>query len=182
MRRAIRVATGHDPRKDFESCPVHVVVLASKIGPVPYELEDVHPANVRGGGVKHFETRRYDRVKPILAERMAEYILTPGDSYERITTFTEGRYAEVMQAAREIVVARRGEDAYFPVLPKIGGPRIVRMGESTPHTYWAQYWIQLYLEVVGWLEPDQQILAQARLKHLKVEYRGKWPSGSRHGI
>jgi hypothetical protein len=182
MRRAIRVATGYDPRKGFEGCPVHVVVLASKIGPVPYELEDVYPANVRGGGVKHFETRRYDCVKPILAERIAAYILTHGNNYERVTTFTEGRYAEVMQAAREIVVARRGEEAYFPILPQIGGPRVVRMGESTPHTYWAQYWIQLYLEVVDWLEPDQQALAQARLQQLKVTYRGKWSPGSRHGI
>ena len=33
MRRAIRTATGYDPRKD-PACPVHVVVLASKVGPV----------------------------------------------------------------------------------------------------------------------------------------------------
>jgi hypothetical protein len=99
-----------------------------------------------------------------------------------MTTFTEGRYAEVMQAAREIVVARHGKDAYFPVLPKIGGPRIVRMGESTPRAYWGQYWIQLYLEVVGWLEPDQQALARARLEQLKVAYRGKWSPGGPHGI
>ena len=182
MRRAIRVATGYDPRKDFEGCPVHVVVLASRIGPVPYELEDVYPANVRGGGVKHFETRRYNRVKPILARRMAEYMLTHGDNYEQVTTFTEGRYAEVMQEARDIVVAHRGEDAHFPVLPKIGGPRVVRMGESTPRRYWDQYWVQLYLEIVGWLEPDQRNLAEARLKELDVAYRGKWPPGVRHGI
>jgi hypothetical protein len=182
MRRAVRVATGYDPRKEFESCPVHVVVLASKIGPVPYELEDVYPANVRGGGVKHFETRRYNRVKPILADRMAEYILTHGDSYGQITTFTEGRYAEVMQAAREIVVGHRGQDAHFPILPRIGGPRIVRMGESTPHKYWDQYWIQLYLEIVGWLKPDQRALAEARLTELDVVYRGRWKPGERHGI
>jgi hypothetical protein len=182
MRRAVRVATGYDPRKDFEGCPVHVVVLASRIGPVPYDLEDVYPANVRGGGVKHFETRRYNRAKPILAGRMAEYILIHGDNYEQVTTFTEGRYAEVMQEARDIVVDRRGEDAHFPVLPKIGGPRIVRMGESTPRRYWDQYWIQLYLEIVGWLEPDQRSLAEARLKELDVAYRGKWAPGVRHGI
>jgi hypothetical protein len=182
MRRAIRVATGYDPRREFEGCPVHVVVLASRIGPVPYELEDVYPANVRGGGVKRLERGRYDRVKPVLADRMAEYILTHGDNYERITAFTEGRYAEVMQAARKIVVARLGEDAHFPVLPEIGGPRITRMGESTPHRYWDKYWIQLYLEVVGWLVPDQQALAEARLKELGVVYRGRWASDERHGI
>ena len=50
MRKAIETATGYNPRKHFEKCPVHVVVLASKIGPVLYELENVYPANVKGGG------------------------------------------------------------------------------------------------------------------------------------
>lgn len=173
MRRAIRVATGYDPspKVDFESCPVHVVVLASKIGPVPYELEDFYPANVRGSGVKQFDWHRYQRVKPILAERMAWYLLTFRDHYERITTFTEGRYAEVMQVAREIAVGQAGEDASFPILPKIGGASIVRIGKSTPHQYWARYWIQLYLEIVNWLEPVQQEQAETRLAKLKVEYR-----------
>ena len=67
MRRAIRLATGYDPRKEFAACPVHVVVLASKIGPVPYELEALYPANVRGEGVKRFRPEVYERVKPILA-------------------------------------------------------------------------------------------------------------------
>jgi hypothetical protein len=174
MRRAIRVAMGYDPspRVDFESCPVHVVVLASKIGPVPYELEDVYPANVRGSGVKQFDWRRYERVKPVLAERMAQYVLTFQEHYERVTTFTEGRYAEVMEAARDMVVARAGESARFPILPKIGGASIVRIGSSTPHQYWARYWIQLYLEIVSWLEPEQREQAEARLAQLKVEYGG----------
>ena len=143
MRRAISVATGYDPSEDFESCPVHVVVLASKIGPVPYELEDVYPANVRGGGVKHFDSTYYARVKPILAERMAQYILRTAPvrahqhNYDRITTFAEGRYAEVMGEAKK----RAAVD--FPVLPVLGGPRVVRMGHSIPRTYWEKYWIQL---------------------------------------
>lgn len=174
MRRAIRVATGYDPspNKDFESCPVHVVVLASKVGPVPYELEDLYPANVRGSGVKQFDWRRYERVKPILAERMAQYVLQFRDHYEQITTFTQGRYAEVMEAAREIAVERAGENIRFPILPKIGGMSIVRIGKSTPHQYWARYWIQLYLEIVSWLDPEKQEQAEARLAKLKVEYRG----------
>ena len=48
----------------------------------------------------------------------------------------------------------------------------MRIGKSTPHQYWARYWIQLYLEIVSWLEPEQQEQAQARLDKLRVEYRG----------
>ena len=171
MRRAIAVATGCDPRKDFERCPVHVIVLASKIGPVPYELEDLYPANVRGVGVKHFEATTYARARPILAERMAGYVIAHGHNYERIATFTEGRYAEVMRDARDIIVERCGESATFAVLPRLDGPRVVRMGQSRARQYWARYWIQLYLEIVSWLEPDQRALAKARLEKLHVEYR-----------
>lgn len=171
MRKAIRVATGYDPRRDFEGCPVHVVVLASKIGPVPYELEDVYPANVRGGGVKRYSPEHFERVKPILAQRMGEYILAHGGCYEQVATFTEGRYAEVMWMAREIVSASQGRHAQFPVLPDMTGARVVRVGESIPHAYWARYWIQLYLTIVSWLEPDQRALAQARLVQMRVEYR-----------
>jgi len=166
MRRAISVATGCDPSpsKDFESCPVHVVVLASKMGPVPYELEDVYPANVRGGGVKHFDSPHYARVKPILAERMAQYIIAHRDNYDVITTFTESRYGEVMKEARKIAVID------FPVLPVLDGARIMRIGTSIPRTYWAKYWIQLYLEIVSWLEPAQQAQAEERLKEMDVKY------------
>ncbi len=164
MRRAISVATGYDPRKDFEKCPVHVVVLASKIGPVPYELEDVYPANVRGGGVKHFDNKYYDRVKPILAERMAQYILTHGQNYEQFATFTESRYAEVMEATREMA------GMYFPIFPTLDGPQILRRGNSFPRTYWEKFWIQLYLEIVDWLDPDMQAQAEERLKKLNLRY------------
>jgi hypothetical protein len=165
MRRAISVATGYDPSEGFESCPVHVVVLASKIGPVPYELEGIYPASVRAGGVKHFSDTYYARVKPVLAKRMAQYIVAHRDSYQQITTFTHDRYGEVMEAAKKIA----GVD--FRVLPKMDAPRIVRMGTSIPRRYWEKYWIQLYLEIVGWLEPPQRAMAENRLKLLGVEYR-----------
>lgn len=165
MKRAISVATGYDPSKDFERCPVHVVVLASKMGPVPYELEDVYPANVRGGGVKHFGRTYYARVKPILAQRIARYIIAHQDNYDHITTFTEGRYGEVMKAAKQIAAVD------FRVLPALNGPQIMRMGRSTPRKYWEKYWIQLYLEIVSWLEPVQQAHAEARLTKMNVKYR-----------
>jgi hypothetical protein len=168
MRRAIRTATGYDPRKD-PACPVHVVVLASKIGPVPYELEDLYPASVRGGGVKQFGRETYERVKPILAERMARYILSYADHYEQITSFTQGRYAEVLEHACTIAVEQGGKR--FNILPQESGPIVTRMNKSKPHQYWARYWIQLYLEIVPWLDPEQQRQAQARLGRLKVEYR-----------
>jgi len=165
MKRAIEVATGHHPKKDSERCPVHVVVLASAIGPVPYDLEDVHPATVRGGGVKHFSPEQYETARPILAERMAVYIDAHGGRYERIATFTEGRYAEVMADAR----ARCTRD--FPILPDRDGLRVVRMGSSTPRKYWEKYWIQLCLEIMSWLSPQERKRAKARLRELEVEYR-----------
>ena len=164
MRRAISVATGYDPSKNFQNCPVHVVVLASKIGPVPYELEDVYPANVGGGGVKHFDKKYYARVKPILAERMAQYIITHGNNYGQMATFTESRYAEVMEEARKIA------GVYFSIFPTLDGPQVMRRGKSFPRTYWEKYWIQLYLEIVDWLDPDMQAQAEARLKKMEVRY------------
>jgi uncharacterized protein DUF5591 len=170
MRRAISTATGCDPRTDRGTCPVHVVVLASKIGPVPYELEDIYPANARCGGVNRFRPERYTRVRPVLAERMADYIVAHRSRYERIATFTEGRYGEVMREARELVAARSGNSAAWPILPQPEGPRVRRMGQSVPRQYWARYWIQLYLEIVSWLEPDQRAQAKARLQGLQVDY------------
>ena len=165
MRRAIWVATGLGPSRDFEICPVHVVVLASRIGPVPYELEDVYPANVRSGGVKHFSAEHYARVKPILAQRMAEYITTHRDSYEHIATFTDGRYGEVMKEAGKIAAVD------FAILPDERRRAVARMGRSRPRKYWEKYWIQLYLEIVGWLDPAAQSDAEARLREMDVDYR-----------
>ena len=165
MRRAVAVATGHDPARDFERCPVHVVVLASHIGPVPYELEDLYPANVRGGGVKHFQPDHFARVKPVLAARLAEYLAAHGHRYRRMAAFTEGRYAEVMAATQ----AAAGVD--FPVFPQANGPRVVDMAGSRPRTYWAKYWIQLYLEMLTWLTPAAREHAEARLRELEVTFR-----------
>lgn len=164
QRRAVRVATGCDPAGDFEACPVHVVVLASRIGPVPYELEDVYPANVGGGGVKHFSDQHYEYVRPFLARRMAEYITAHRGSYDHVATFTSGRYGDVMRAARQIAGVE------FPIFPDPAGPAVVRMGGSKPRTYWAKYWIQLYFEIVSWLPPAQRKQAAARLRKLDVEY------------
>ncbi|MBC8443347.1 DUF5591 domain-containing protein [PVC group bacterium] len=163
MRRAIAVATGCDPANEFLRCPVHVVVMASKVGPAPYELEDVYPVNVRGGGVKHFSDEYYAHVKPILAERLAEYIKSHRDSYDHIASFTQGRYGEVMEATREIA----GVD--FPIFPT-DGPRILQMGRKTPRPYWEKYWIQLYLAIVDWLSPVRRAEAEERLKQMEVEY------------
>ena len=167
MRRAISTATGYDPANDFIRCPVHVVVLASKIGPAPYELEDVYPVNVGSGGVKHFKDDHYERMKPMLAERMAQYVTAHRDCYDHIATFTEGRYGEVMAEAGKTA----GID--FPIFPVRDGPRIVRMGKSRPRPYWEKYWIQLYLEIVNWLEPSRQAQAQKRLKEMDVVYEGR---------
>jgi len=165
IRRAIQAATGCDAWHNFESCPVHVVVLASTIGPVPYELQDIYPANVSGGGVKHFRPEYYEQVKPVLARRMADYIVAHGARYRRTATFTEGRYGEVMAEAMRLAGVE------FPILPVKGGAIITDMAGSKPRTYWQKYWIQLCLEIVSWLEPRQQAEAQARLKKLEVRYR-----------
>jgi hypothetical protein len=114
--------------------------------------------------VKHFRPEHYDRVRPILAERMARYITAHRDSYDHIATFTQGRYGEVMADARAIA------SVDFPIFPDGRGPQVIDMGGSKPRTYWQKYWIQLYLEIVSWLKPAQQKQANARLRKLKVEY------------
>jgi len=125
---------------------------------------------VRSGGVKHFGREHYARVKPILAQRMAEYVTAHHASYDRMTTFTDGRYAEVMHEARQQAVDACGASVDFPVLPVPDGPRVTRKGRSTPRTYWEKYWIQLYLEIVRWLEPGARREARMRLDGMDVEY------------
>ncbi|MCE5237822.1 DUF5591 domain-containing protein [bacterium] len=164
MKRAIWAATGRDPRADFLVCPVHVVVLASKVGPVPYELEDIYPANVGGGGVKHFSPGVYERTKPVLAQRMAGYLQAHGGQYDHIATFTEGRYGEVMS------LASRWAGREMAVLPVAGGPRITQVGASRPRTYWQQYWIQLTLRLLEWLGADWEEPAARRLRELGALY------------
>jgi hypothetical protein len=164
MRRAVEMATGFDPARRFHECPVHVVVLASRIGPVPYELEDFYPANVRGGGVKHFANDIYAEVRPVLVERMAEYLVAHGGLYERAAAFGDSRYGEVMAQAAE----RAGVD--LPIFPRADGPQITRLGETTPRTYWQKCWIQLTLEILDWLPPGDREAALARLEDAGVEY------------
>ena len=172
MRRAIRVATGSDPRDDVAVCPAHVVVLASQIGPVPYELEDLHPANVRGGGVKGMDRSQYERVRPVLAGRMAEYIAAHGDRHAHVATFTQGRYGEVMRDAQALLADTGRGRPDLAILPRDGGAQVVRLGVSKPRTYWQRYWVQLTLEIAGWLPLAEQAGVRARLRAMGVVYRG----------
>jgi hypothetical protein len=165
MRRAVAAATGFDPAAQFEACPVHVVVLASRIGPVPYELEDVYPANVRGGGVKHFRSEYFDAVLPVLATRMAEYLTKHRRCYEHVAAFADGRYAEVLRAAQRIA------GAAFEIFPDKDGERIATMGGRPPRTYWGKFWIQLYRRIVSWLPPKARAAAAGRLEELEVVTR-----------
>jgi len=163
MRKAISVATGYGAWKDFDRCPAHVVVLASRVGPAPYEFQDMWPVNVPSGGVKHFGDAYYWEVRPTLAGRMAEYISTHGPHYEHIATFTQGRYADVMYEAARIAGVE------FPIFPDEAGERITRMPSgNAPRTYWQKFWIQLYREIVSWLSPAEQRTAAARLKKLGI--------------
>ena len=42
------------------------------------------------------------------------------------------------------------------------------MGDTRPRRYWQKFWIQLYLEIVSWLGPEQRTRAEERLKALDV--------------
>lgn len=67
---------------------------------------------------------------------------------------------------RRAISAATGYDAYEDF-----GRCPVHVGGSTPRTYWQRFWIQLYLEIVSWLDPDRQDRADGRLRRMKVEYR-----------
>ena len=166
IRRAIATSSGFDPGTDMARCPVHVVVLASRIGPVPYDLQELYPASVRSGGVKDFDDATYGRYFPVLADRLAEYLEGHGGRYEHVAGFGDGRYGQVLRAARD----RAGVE--FPVLPRPHGPRLTRVGPSTPRNYWERQWIQLYLTLVDWLDEPARAQAQARLRDLDVEVEG----------
>jgi len=176
MRKAVAIATGHDPWKDFDRCPAHVVVLASRVGPAPYELQDMWPINVSSGGVKHFSHDYYWEMRPVLAGRMAEYITTHGPHYEHLATFTQGRYADVMYEAARIAGVE------FPIFPDEGGERIIRHANGkAPRTYWQKFWVQLCREIIGWLTPAEQQAAAARRAKLdlKTETPRPWQPLSR---
>ncbi|MHC4984729.1 MAG: DUF5591 domain-containing protein [Planctomycetota bacterium] len=166
MRRAVAMATGYDPapRNDFDKCPVHVVVLGSLIGPVPYDLEEVYPATVSFGGVGHFSDSDYAIVRPILAERMAAYIKKNKRRYATYATFTSGRYGEVMAAAAEIAGVE------MAIFPDPFGPKVIRMGDSRPRAYWQKYWIQLCLHLAEQLGPTAKRITRRRLADHNVEY------------
>jgi ATP-dependent Lhr-like helicase len=158
MRKAVRLATGKDPKADFEDCRCHVVVLSSVIGPVPYELETTYPADERGGGVKHMSPQDYHLARPVLAERMAAYLRRWHDRYKVITTFTHGRYGEVMRAARELA------ELDFSILPDPSGPRL-RGGNQ----YWTRDWIQIFFELLEAMTEEERGEARARLAAESVE-------------
>ncbi|MFH1569481.1 MAG: DUF5591 domain-containing protein, partial [Gemmatimonadota bacterium] len=168
MRRAIAAATGFDPAGHFERCPVHVVVVASHVGPVPYELEGAYPANVRANGVKQMRPEEYARAGPELAGRLGAYLRVHGPRYRHLTSFAEGRYAEVLARAADAA------GAPFAPLPRAGGAEVVRVGRSRPRKYWERYWIQLYLQLCEWLDEPQRRAARQRLESLDVE----WVSGA----
>jgi hypothetical protein len=170
FRRALKVATGFDPRTEAHQCPVHVVVLASRIGPVPYDLESTHPASVGGGGVKHFSQMEFEDALPILARRIDDYLHAHGGSYDHACAFGEGRYGEVFEAAKLSLRAANHPLASMPVFPWASGPRVRRLGGKTPMKYWDVFWIQLALEVMSWLTVDQQEAACRRLVEMDVEY------------
>ena len=124
-------------------------------------------ATSAAGGVKQYSRADFERIKPILAGRMAGYLIALGRNYAHVTTFAEGRYGDVMAAAR------MASQATFSVLPAQDGPRMVRMGSSTPHKYWEKYWIQLYLEIGKWLTPAARKHAAERLTSLDVEFKSE---------
>ncbi len=162
MRKAIRIATGHDPKNDFEDCRCHVVVLSSVIGPVPYDMETSYPADERGGGVKHMSPEQFRTAKPILAERMAEYIRRWHDRYKVITTFTSGRYGDVMEAAKALAGVE------FPVLPDMDGIRV-----KGGNQYWTKYWIQVFFELLKGMDKQECAEAMERLAAEGVEIEGQ---------
>jgi len=163
MKRAIEVATGMDARHAFAVSPVHVVVLASYVGPVPYELEGVYPANIRAGGVVSFGPEHYAEAKPILVDRMARYLDRFCRGLDGLATFTQGRYGDIMAEAGSAV------GVPVRVLPEIDGDRVYRMGSSRPRKYWEQYWAQLVPPLVEWLGPEWRRGAADRLAALDVE-------------
>jgi hypothetical protein len=167
IRRAVAAATGFDPGTEMTRCPVHVVVLASCIGPVPYELQETYPANVRGGGIKEFGDDRFARYFPVLADRMADFLRAHGHRYQQMAGFGESRYGHVLRAASQ----RAGVS--FPVLPLAHGPRLTRIGRSTPRKYWEKHWIQLYSTISGWLDEAGRAQAEQRLRELDVEIAGE---------
>lgn len=163
MRHAIEAATGLDPWRDLSACPVHVVVLGSWIGPVPYELQTIHPATVSATGVKQMPDFLYAAARPILVQRMADYLRAHGRHYQHIATFTDGRYAQIMRDVAQTL------GRHIAILPNPTGPRVTRYQGGTPRTYWQRYWIQLALELSRPSGPKAQAQTLDRLRQMGVQ-------------
>ena len=172
LRAAIATATGCDPVTDFLRCPVHVVVVAGGLGPVPYDLEGLFPANVPSQSLKQLPDEQYRKVRSSLTRRMAAYLASHSGSYDRLVAFAEGRCADM------IVSAAQSQSPPLPLklLPRPDGPRVARVGTSVPQGQWEVYWIQLYLEIVDWLGPAVAAEASARLKQRLVDV--DWPAAN----
>lgn len=163
LRRAVRLATGVDPAVDFARCPVHVVVLASHLGPVPYELETEPPASLRAPGVKQMSDSAYAAARPVLAERLAAYLTRHGGEWQHLLAFCDGRYAEVA----ELTAALAGRE--LTILPDPDGPQVRRLADTVPRAYWQRYWIQLCLALLDRLPEETAAGGRGRLGALDYE-------------
>jgi hypothetical protein len=166
INHAIVAATGYHPKRHAAKCPVHVVVLAAKGGPIPYDLEGVFPACIRAEGLGQFSPEEYEEARATLAQYVARYLKAHAGHYDGIATFTSGRWADVMEAARSM------SDLDFPVLPRSDGPSLTRVGDTVPHTYWQKRWIQLALAIMGMMPEDERHAAEARLRDMGAEWTG----------
>ena len=104
---------------------------------------------------------RQPRFTPILAERIAAYLRKWHSRYRVITTFTHGRYGQVMEEAKRLA----GLD--FAVLPDLR-----RAGLTTGRTYWEKYWIQLFSELLAGMTEAERAEAMDRLAREGVEIQG----------
>jgi hypothetical protein len=80
-----------------------------------------------------------------------------------MVSFTEGRYAQVVRVAMN----RAGVDS--APLPRLGGPSITRIGQSTPLRTWGKYRIQRLIEMVSWPQPPMRERAEACVAVMGVE-------------
>ncbi len=163
LRRAVRLATGVDPAVDFARCPVHVVVLASHLGPVPYELEAEPPASLRAPGVKQMSDSAYAAARPLLAERLAAYFDRHGRAWQHLVAFCHGRYAKVA----ELSAALAGRE--LTILPDPDGPQVRRLADKVPRAYWQRTWIQLCLALLDRLPEETAAEGRGRLGAVDYE-------------
>jgi hypothetical protein len=164
INHAVVAATGLHPWRDRETCPVHVVVLAAKCGPMPYDLQDVYPACIRAEGLAQLDAEEYAERRAVLARYMAGYLRAHAGRYAGIATFTSGRWGDVMDAAKQAA----GLDV--EILPRAEGATLTRLGSSAPHTYWQKHWIQLALAIMDWLPADERRAAEQRLADMGAEW------------